>query len=232
MRSPSRSRPRERLSPDAIAVAALGLIDRDGLETLSMRRLGEALGVEAMALYHHFPSRAALLDSISERLIGEIEMPDPSGDVVAWLGEVVRCYVALADRHPEAFPLLATRRFNTVAAFGFVECVVGTLIAAGASPELAAEIFRGLGAFANGAALAGIAVRQSAVRPAALDATSLPNVARVAPWLGPRHVEQLFTSGLGMFLEGVALRLERGRIASGPRRKGGKKADKTRGTRR
>jgi AcrR family transcriptional regulator len=232
MRSPSKPRPRERLSPDVIAVAALGLIDRDGLEMLSMRRLGEVLGVEAMALYHHFPSRAALLDAVSERLIGKIDMPEPSGDVVAWLGEVVRRYVALADRHPEAFPLLATRRFNTVAAFGFVERVVGRLIAAGASPELAADIFRGLGAFANGAALAGIAVRQSTVAPAALDATHLPNVTRVAPWLGPEHVERLFASSLGMFLDGVALRLERGRAASGPRRKGGKKGEKIREKRR
>lgn len=223
MRSPSRPRPRERLSPDVIAVAALGLIDRDGLEMLSMRRLGEVLGVEAMALYHHFPSRAALLDAVSERLVGEIDIPGPSGDVVAWLGEVVRRYVALADRHPEAFPLLATRRFNTVAAFGFVEHVVGRLIEAGASPELAADIFRGLGAFANGAALAGIAVRRSTVAPAALDAVQLPNVARVAPWLGPEHVDRLFASSLGMFLDGVALRLERGRAASDTRREGGRK---------
>lgn len=228
MRSPAKPRPRERLSPDVIAVAALELIDRDGLEMLSMRRLGEALGVEAMALYHHFPGRAALLDAVTERLIGEIDMPGTSGDIVAWLGEVVRRYVALADRHPEAFPLLATRRFNTVAAFGFVERVVGRLIAAGASPELAADIFRGLGAFANGAALAGIAVRHSAIESAALDAAQLPNVARVAPWLGPEHVERQFASSLGMFLDGVALRLERRGDASGPRRKGGKKAGKIR----
>ncbi len=232
MRSPPRSRRRERLSPGAIAVAALRLIDRDGLEALSMRRLGEALGVEAMALYHHFPSRTALLDAVTERLVGEIDMPDPSGDVVAWLGEVVRRYIAVADRHPEAFPLLATRRFNTAAAFGFVESVVGTLIAAGASPELAVDIFRGLGAFANGAALAGIAVRQSTVPPATLDAVHLPNVARVAPWLGPEHVDRLFTSSLGMFLDGVALRLQRSRAASGPRRKSGKKVAKIRRKRR
>lgn len=203
-----------------------------GTDHVAIGRIGRPLGVEAMALYHHFPSRAALLDAVSERLVGEIDMPEPSGDVVAWLGEVVRRYVALADRHPEAFPLLATRRFNTVAAFGFVERVVGRLIAAGASPELAADIFRGLGAFANGAALAGIAVRQSAVAPAALDATHLPNVARVAPWLGSEHVERLFASSLGMFLDGVALRLERGRAASGPRRKGGKKTGKIREKRR
>jgi len=218
-----RPRPKARLSPDVIAAEALRLIDRDGLEALSMRRLGEALGVEAMALYHHFPNRSALLDAVTERLIAEVELPGASRDIVAWLGEVVRRYVALSDDHPGAFPLLATRRFNTAAAFAFVERQMAELIGAGASPLLAADIFRGLGAFANGAGLARIAVRHTTVAPGAIDATRLPNVARAVRWLGPDHAQHQFESNLAMFLDGVAQRLACGRTASGPRRGNAKK---------
>jgi AcrR family transcriptional regulator len=52
------------LSSDLIADAALALVDREGLGALSMRRIGVALGVEAMALYHHFPNKEALLEGL------------------------------------------------------------------------------------------------------------------------------------------------------------------------
>lgn len=211
------------LSSDAIAEAALKMIDRRGLEALSMRRLGNVLGVEAMALYHHFPNRAALLDAIGERLVREIEVPEVRGNLVAWLGEVVRRYAALGVRHPEAFPLLANRRFNSPMAFAFVEKVLAPLIEAGASPELAADIFRGLGAFANGAVLAGIAVRSGQAKPTALDAARLPHVARAARWLGPDHADRQFEANLAMILDGVAQRLSAAGVASGRRRGSAKK---------
>jgi len=58
-----------RLDRQQVLVAAVGLLDAEGLTALTMRRLGAALGVEAMSLYRHFSSRAALLDGIVEHLI-------------------------------------------------------------------------------------------------------------------------------------------------------------------
>ena len=66
---------RKPLSRKRIVKAALRMIDKDGLDGLSMRRLGQALGVEAMALYHHFANKGALLDAVLEELIAEAKLP-------------------------------------------------------------------------------------------------------------------------------------------------------------
>ena len=64
---------RPKLSRDRLAAAALALIDRDGLEACSTRKLGAALGVEAMAIYHHFASRDELLNAIGDRLLEPLQ---------------------------------------------------------------------------------------------------------------------------------------------------------------
>lgn len=222
----------EPLTPAAIVDAALRLIDGEGLEAFSTRRLGQALGVEAMALYHHFPNRAALLDAVTERLLAEIEWPAATTDVVVWLGEIARRYVDVARRHPAAFPLLATRRFNTEAALSFVERVIAVLVGAGVRIDVAADIFRGIGAFANGAALADIAVRRSRAAPSpidnGIDAKRLPHVARAGRWLGPAHIDRQFERNLDMLLAGVAWRLGRKLPAIGGAPKGAKKGARSR----
>ena len=215
---------RTRLSRERIAAAALELIEKDGLEAFSTRRLGEALGVEAMALYHHFPNRAALLDAVAERLVGAIELPPPSPDILVWLAETVRRYVAVARTHPQSFPLLATRRLNTEPALLFVERILAALGDAGASPALAADIFRGIGAFANGAALADLAIRTGpALADRGVDATRLPHVARAARWLGAAQARRQFDANLAMLMAGVAQRLNARPASSGRRRIGAKK---------
>lgn len=215
---------RTKLSRDVIAAAALDLIEKGGLEVFSTRRLGEALGVEAMALYHHFPNRAALLDAVAERLVDAVDLPPESPDILAWLTETVRRYVAVARAHPQAFALLATRRLNTEPALLFVERILAALVASGASPALAADIFRGIGAFANGAALADLAVRREpALADRGVDATRLPHVARAARWLGAGHAARQFEANLAMLMAGVAQRLSARPASSGRRRIGAKK---------
>ena len=221
----------EPLTPAAIVDAALRLIDGEGLETFSTRKLGQALGVEAMALYHHFPSRAALLDAVAERLIADVALPSETSDVIGWLGEVVRRYIAVARWHPESFLLLAARRFNTEAALRFVERVIAVLVEAGVRIDVAVDIFRGVGAFANGAALADIAVRASrgaALAESGVDAGRLPHVARAGHWLGPAHIERQFERNLDMLLAGVAWRLGQPAPAFGARRKSAKKGGRSR----
>src|SRR5262245_53718926 len=70
----TKSQRRQPLERRVIAEKALELIDSDGLEALSMRRLGAALGVEAMTLYHHFRNKAELLDGVLELLVEEMEV--------------------------------------------------------------------------------------------------------------------------------------------------------------
>src|SRR5205807_8274563 len=108
-RTPASSAPRGALSRERIVEAAVGLIDGEGLDALSMRRLGAALGVEAMSLYRHFPSKAALLEAVVARLLAELPVPAPTA--ARWqdaFRALARAYRVLLTRHPNAIPLLAT----------------------------------------------------------------------------------------------------------------------------
>src|SRR3954468_7110730 len=107
------------LSRERIVAAALDLIDRDGLEAFSTRKLGAALGVEAMSIYNHFPSKGELLDAIASRLLAEVELPS-RGEFRSRLSTLLRSHQAVARRHPDAYPLLALRRLNTPEAFRFL----------------------------------------------------------------------------------------------------------------
>lgn len=92
---------RQPLTADRIVDAALVLIGTDGLDRLSMRRLGTALGVDPMAVYHHLPSKRAVLSEVLERVLSGLTPPDPNA---AW-DEQARQWVAryrkLIVAHPE-----------------------------------------------------------------------------------------------------------------------------------
>ncbi len=71
-----RSSTRPPLTRERIESEALALIEREGMEAFSMRRLGQALGCEAMSLYNHFPSKAHVLDALVDRVLAGIPIPD------------------------------------------------------------------------------------------------------------------------------------------------------------
>jgi AcrR family transcriptional regulator len=204
---------RRPLTRDAIAAAALDLIDRDGLEEFSTRKLGQALGVEAMSLYHHFPSKGELLDAVSERLMAEVALPTwaPGGDWIDWLRQVAHAYRAAARRHPHAFLLLAMRRFNAEGTFTFLEAHFGVLRDAGFDAGMTARIFRTLGYFLNGAGLADVATataQADRTQPLRLDSLQgiddYPLVRRIAPHLAQPSLDGIFEFGLERLLATLA----------------------------
>ena len=93
------------LTRDRVLQVAMALADRDGLEALSMRKLGQELGVDAMALYRHVRNKDDLFDGIIERIVGEIERPDPAGPWKAALREQVMA----ARQRDAASPVGAAR---------------------------------------------------------------------------------------------------------------------------
>lgn len=104
------------LSRERILDAAVEFIDDHCLEELSMRKLGAELGVEAMALYWHVPSKSALLDAVAEHLLGELTLPEPGEtDWPAAVRAYARSVRRLARAHPRIFPLLATLAPRNVA---------------------------------------------------------------------------------------------------------------------
>ena len=120
------------LSNERIVAAAVELIDRGGLEALSMRHLGAALGVEAMSLYRHFPSKTALLEAVVGRLLAELLLPVPgSAPWQALFRALARDYRQLLLRHPNAIPLLATLQLSNPGALGAAGAVMALLRNAG-----------------------------------------------------------------------------------------------------
>ncbi len=142
--------PRRRLTRRRILRAALALIDRDGLDALTMRKLGAALGVEAMALYRHVPSKDALLDGVVELLAQEIDVPPPGSEWRDALRRILRSYRTVAHAHPHAFPLIALRPLQTADARARADAVVQMLLAAGFDERTAAVAFGTAASYANG----------------------------------------------------------------------------------
>lgn len=207
---------KQKLTIEAIVDAALQQIEEQGLDNLSTRALGKRLGVEAMALYHHVPSKDALLDMVAGRLAGMLEFPPPSQDWRAELEAVARSYVAIARRHPRAFPLLAMRRYNTPDTLPVLEKAFAIYRRAGLPPEAIAAAFRIQGYFMNGAALAEVATIEAARRAdfRLQDPDFLaehPMVAETVAHLGPDNLPAIFEKGLAIILDALAAEAERAR---------------------
>ncbi|HEY5168550.1 MAG TPA: TetR family transcriptional regulator [Thermoleophilia bacterium] len=126
---------REPLTREKIIEKALELLDAEGVEGLSMRRLGEALGVEAMALYHHFPSKDAILDGVSTRIVEETGPALPRAAATSDWKAVLLSGPAAAARamvaHPKAGWLFLGRQFNTTASLQMLETPLEVLYTAG-----------------------------------------------------------------------------------------------------
>ena len=122
------------LSRDTILDAAVALLDREGMGGLSMRRLGAALGVEAMSLYHHIPSKEALLDGIHERILVSLDPPANLRSWQAFLRQQGQALHRALLAHPHAIPLFATRPAATPAAVERLDRYLKILLTAGFKP--------------------------------------------------------------------------------------------------
>jgi len=88
------------LTRETIVEKALEILDTDGVDGISMRRLGEALGVEAMALYHHFPNKDAILDGVAARIIEETGPAMPLEEAASdWKADALRTRVGGPRAH-------------------------------------------------------------------------------------------------------------------------------------
>jgi len=100
---------RRPLSRARIIRAALEVIDREGLEALTMRRVAARLGVEAMSLYHHVPSKDAILEGVFDLAVAEAELPKGEVSAADWIRGSAEAFRRLVRDHPRAFPLFTSR---------------------------------------------------------------------------------------------------------------------------
>jgi AcrR family transcriptional regulator len=147
---------REPLSRDRVVRAAVALADQDGMASLSMRKLGEALGVEAMSLYNHVANKSDLLDGMIDIVFGEIDLP-PAGDGEdGWRAAMRRravCARQVLRRHRWAIGLMESRTSPGPVTLRHHDAVLGCLRRGGFSVELTAHAASLLDSYIYGFAL-------------------------------------------------------------------------------
>ncbi len=199
-----RTRPRAPLTRERIARAALGLIERKGLEGLTMRALGARLKVEAMSLYHHVPSRDAVLDLVMDLLVAEVETP-AEGPWPDRIRKTAWSHREAALRHPHAWPLLLTRPYTTETQLTYCDRLCALMGEAGLDPQGTAVLFRLVGHYLDGAllytALGPGRVHDPAPPPEPVDPRRFPALARVGPHLRRQLADAHFEFGLERIIE-------------------------------
>jgi AcrR family transcriptional regulator len=144
------------MSRDQVLRAALEIIDKDGVEGLSMRRLGRALGRDPMALYRYAPNKPALLDGVAELILNDLTLDTHDQDWAGQLRVVARDFRRLALAHPKVVPLLVTRPLSTPLALrpaGTLRPLEGTLqllTRAGFTAVDALHVYRAFFGFLHG----------------------------------------------------------------------------------
>ncbi|MFE7190474.1 TetR/AcrR family transcriptional regulator [Kitasatospora sp. NPDC057541] len=139
-----------RLSRERMLACALEIIDNEGVDRMSMRRLARALGHDPMSLYRYAPNKAALLDGVAETVLAELAVDPTDPDWAAQLRTVARDYRRLALAHPHVVPLLVTRPLATPLALRPLgtlrplEAILALLTRAGFSGPDALHVYRAL----------------------------------------------------------------------------------------
>lgn len=197
-----------------MVAAALDLVDRDGVKGLTMRALGRALDVDPMAIYHHVPNKAAILDGVVEAVWSELELPEGSSD--PWQGQVEQIARAMRDtlrRHPNALPIMATRANLSTAGFRLSERALGVVLDAGLPPGDALAFVNATAEFLFGHALSETSPQRDDdlidALHAALASGDFPHIATTLAQVNLEAVtpDSIFESGIDTLIAGLERRL-------------------------
>jgi len=145
--------PRIPLSRERVLLAAVARADEGGIEALTMRKLGEAVGVEAMSLYNHVANKEDLLDGMIDVVFSEIEVPSGDDSWKAAMRQRAISVRTILSRHRWAIGLMETRTSPGPATLRHHDAVIGCLRDAGFSVALAAHAYSLLDSYIYGFAL-------------------------------------------------------------------------------
>lgn len=198
---------RPALSQARIVTGALLLVNEKGLDALSMRGLGSALGVEPMSLYHWFKSRDHLLDAMLDEFLRDIHSP-VCGTWSERLEDVSHQFRAACHRHPGLVPYVVIHRFNTKVALGLLEEFLEILTQVKKDAATRAAAFRLYIHWLIGFCLdeaAGFSKGPSAQEPPSDEeiAALFPHVVELGPFNRPDHFDTLFSLGLKAVLRAI-----------------------------
>ncbi|HYI23682.1 MAG TPA: TetR/AcrR family transcriptional regulator C-terminal domain-containing protein [Candidatus Limnocylindrales bacterium] len=138
------------LSRDRVLRTAMEMADEGGLATLTMRGLGQALGVEAMALYRHVANKSDLIDAMVDLVFSEIELPVAGAD---WRIEMRKRAVSVREvlsRHHWAVGVMESRRHPGPSNLRHHDAVIGCLLAGGFDMTMAAHAYSVLDSYTYG----------------------------------------------------------------------------------
>ena len=127
---------REPLTRARILLAAVALADEGGVESLSMRRLAQELGVVPMALYKHVANKDEMLDGMLDVVVGEIDPPLEGADWKTAMRERILSARRALLRHPWATRVLESRGAPTPTVIGYMDSMMGVFLAGGFSVDL------------------------------------------------------------------------------------------------
>ncbi|RAX16404.1 TetR family transcriptional regulator [Pseudarthrobacter sp. AG30] len=213
-----------RLSRDIVLAKALEMVDAEGLEALTMRRLGQELGRDPMSLYRYAENRAALLDGVSELVLDQLTIQQDDPDWKAQLRAIAHNLRTLALQHPNVVPLLVTRPLSTplglrpLGTLRPLEKILSLLVSAGFDPSDALHVYRVYYGFLYGHILNEL--QEFVVDPEEnevllrlglhrLPAKEFPNLRALAPALADYDGASELDQGLTILLSGLEAQLSR-----------------------
>jgi AcrR family transcriptional regulator len=137
----AKSSKRVPVTRDRAVVAAIALADADGLPALTMRKLAEALGIEAMSLYHHVANKEDLLDGMIDSVFGEIDLPPTTADWKGGMRHRCNSVRAVLLRHPWAIGVMESRVSPGPSILRHHDAVIGCLRSGGFSVAMTAHAY-------------------------------------------------------------------------------------------
>ncbi|MBA6434579.1 TetR/AcrR family transcriptional regulator C-terminal domain-containing protein [Streptomyces sp. GMR22] len=205
------------LTREKVIAAAVAMIDRDGPDAFSLRKLATELDIENMSLYNHVPNKEALLDGVAEALLAGIAFPEEEGG--SWQKRIrahAAAFRAAAKRHPKAFPLVLTRPTQSPAALEAMRSTLACLDELRLAPEEMVHVLRGYTAFMVGSIMRelGYAIYLGAMdsdqvqqRTEAIAASGDPILTATAPYLADSDHDAEFQYGLELMISGLAAKV-------------------------
>jgi len=199
--------PRQGLNKRKVLEAALAVVDAGGIEELTMRRLGQELGVEAPSLYKHTGGKPDILDGIVELVYEEIDFGEASGAFRERVRSYSNAFRRALLRHPNVLPLIAMRPVTGEGTIALVETALDEMRRLGFPPSEGRKYLNVAVSFIVGHALAEVGARQASLADVIaarqeLDHARFPNVMRTLA-SDPVDHDAEFALGIEMIVDGI-----------------------------
>jgi AcrR family transcriptional regulator len=207
-------RNRAPLTRERVIEAALLVMDQEGLEAVSMRRVAREVGVEAMSLYHHVEDKDDLLDGICEHVMAGFDFPEPAGDWAEDCRRGARAWRRLLQAHPAVMRLFAEQRgpVRSIDSMRPMEFALRILRDGGLSDRDTAQAFHAFGGYIQGfvmmelGSIAG-GTDEAKLKAHAQLAAAMPDefaaLEAVSPYFAECDPDEQFEFGLDLLIRGL-----------------------------